>query len=76
MTAVRCVGHRFFSYIHVCIHSPIPRPKTTVIGLGMGLVHKQNCEQYAQLAWSLSVVVSKVYEHVGSHCVQLLIAAL
>ena len=45
----------------------VPEPKTTVIGLGVRLVHKLNhklaSRQYAQLAQSFPVVVDKAYEH-------------
>ena len=36
-----------------------------LIGLGMTLVHKRNREltMRMRLAWSLPIVVSKVYEH-------------
>ena len=56
--------------------SLVPRPKITVIGLEVRLVHKQYCKltsgQYAQLAQSLPVVVGKAYEHhVGRRCIQL-----
>ena len=50
-------------FVYTC--SLVPKPKITVIGVR--LVHKQNCEltsrQYAQLAWSLPVVVGKAYEY-------------
>ena len=59
-----------FLCMHTC--SLIPRLKIAVIGLGARLLHKQNHKltsgQYAQLAWSLHVVVGKAYE---PHCIQL-----
>ena len=44
------------------IQSLVPKPDTTLIGLGTILVHKGN-ESCARLARSLPVVVGKVCEH-------------
>ena len=44
------------------IRSLVPKPNTTLIGLGTILVHKGN-EPRARLARSLPVVVGKVCEH-------------
>ena len=41
VVAVRCEGHHF---VRMCTCSLVPRSNTSIIGLGMRLVHKRNCE--------------------------------
>ena len=50
-----------FSNVVCCAHSLVPKPKTTVIGLGVRLVHTWNCELTRKRTAGTVIVVAKAY---------------
>ena len=51
----------FSNVARMCVCSLLPKPKTTVIGLGVGLVHMWNRELTRQRIAGTVVVVAKAY---------------